>query len=61
MGVWLFSQPCTFEFVWKTTPTSAGEISVVPRVLKVADEKGVPLVTPQVLVEGERVAYTPRI
>ncbi|BCS21559.1 uncharacterized protein APUU_21991S [Aspergillus puulaauensis] len=61
LGVWLFSQPCAFEFDWKTPGTSAGGISVVPRVLKVADEKGAPLVTPQVLVEGERVAYTARI
>ncbi|OJJ08299.1 hypothetical protein ASPVEDRAFT_34466 [Aspergillus versicolor CBS 583.65] len=58
LGVWLFSQPCSFEFDWGGSGTA--EIRVVPRVLKVADEKGGLLVTPQVLVEGEKVAYTPR-
>lgn len=58
LGVWLFSQPCAFEFDWGA---ATGEIRVVPRVLKVADEKGGLLVTPQVLIEGEKVAYTPRV
>ncbi len=59
LGVWLFSQPCAFEFDWKSAGT--GEISVIPRVLKVADEKGVPLAAPQVLIDGEKAAYTARI
>ncbi|KAL3483359.1 hypothetical protein BJX62DRAFT_220369 [Aspergillus germanicus] len=49
LGIWLFAQPCTFEFVWNKSQT---EIMVVPRVLKTYDEQGNRLSTPQVLIEG---------
>ncbi|KAL2855676.1 hypothetical protein BJX68DRAFT_217606 [Aspergillus pseudodeflectus] len=54
LGVWLFAQPCTFEFVWTKSQT---EITTVPRVLKTYDEQGNRLVTAQVLIEGERVTF----
>ncbi|KAL4972491.1 hypothetical protein BDW66DRAFT_169584 [Aspergillus desertorum] len=54
LGIWLFAQPCTFEFIWVE---SANEFSVVPRVTKVCDEEGKRLVKPQILVEGEQVRY----
>jgi hypothetical protein len=54
LGVWLFAQPCTFEFVWTKSQT---ELTTVPRVLKTYDEQGNRLATAQVLVEGERVAF----
>jgi hypothetical protein len=51
LGIWLFAQPCTLEFVWNKSQT---EIMVVPRVLKTYDEQGNRLSTPQVLIEGDR-------
>ncbi|CEL11514.1 hypothetical protein ASPCAL14616 [Aspergillus calidoustus] len=51
LGIWLFAQPCTFDFVWNKSQT---EITVIPRVLKTYDEQGNRLSTPQVLVEGDR-------
>ncbi|KAL2847806.1 hypothetical protein BJY01DRAFT_212441 [Aspergillus pseudoustus] len=56
LGVWLFAQPCTFEFVWTKGQT---EITLTPRVLKTYDEQGNRLVAPQVLVEGDK-ATLPR-
>ncbi|KAF9882739.1 hypothetical protein FE257_005330 [Aspergillus nanangensis] len=49
LGVWLFSQPCTFEFVWKHGQT---DIAVTPEVRKTFDEHGIRLATPQILIEA---------
>ncbi|KAL3447654.1 hypothetical protein BJX65DRAFT_307719 [Aspergillus insuetus] len=51
LGIWLFAQPCTFEFVWNKSQT---EIMVVPRMFKTYDEQGNRLSTTQVLIEGDR-------
>lgn len=69
LGVWLFSQPCAFEFVWETGRSSgigagtgsSGEFSVVPKLVKVGDGEGVRLATPQVLFEGEKQGFSSKI
>ncbi|KAL4813017.1 hypothetical protein BDW67DRAFT_169133 [Aspergillus spinulosporus] len=54
LGIWLFSQPCTFEFVWNK---SQNEFTVVPEVIKTFDERGKRLPKPQVLVEAVQEKY----
>ncbi|KAL6229768.1 hypothetical protein BDW75DRAFT_88315 [Aspergillus navahoensis] len=54
LGVWLFSQPCTFEFVWKK---GQKEFTVSPAVLKTFDDQGTRLATPQVLIEAVQAKY----
>lgn len=51
LGAWMFSQPCTFEFSWDTSSIPRGHIIVLPAVVKVSDELGQRLLTPQTLVE----------
>lgn len=50
LGVWLFSQPCSFEFHWSTASKTSKYITVLPSVIKVYDEQGRPLVVPQTLL-----------
>ncbi|KAL4781247.1 hypothetical protein BJX76DRAFT_360110 [Aspergillus varians] len=54
LGVWLFAQPCVFEFSWER---GEGEVVVLPRVVKVVDEVGRRIGLDQgvVVFEGERV------
>ncbi|KAL3432664.1 hypothetical protein BDV09DRAFT_205806 [Aspergillus tetrazonus] len=54
LGIWLFSQPCTFEFVWNK---SQDEFTVVPQVIKTFDEQGNRLPRPQVLIEAVQERY----
>ncbi|PYI26760.1 hypothetical protein BP00DRAFT_465066 [Aspergillus indologenus CBS 114.80] len=49
LGVWLFAQPCFFEFVWGDAPPRS--ITTLPAVVKVIDEQGQRLATPQRIVE----------
>ncbi|KAL4881808.1 hypothetical protein BJY04DRAFT_217876 [Aspergillus karnatakaensis] len=56
LGVWLFGQPCSFEFVWVYNGSGAGEgFMVSPAVVKVKDEEGRRLSEPFRLVEGDGV------
>ncbi|RAK78936.1 uncharacterized protein BO72DRAFT_446694 [Aspergillus fijiensis CBS 313.89] len=48
LGVWLFAQPCSFEFVWDAPSRS---IAILPAVVKVSDERGQRLATPRKVVE----------
>ncbi|KAL4901443.1 hypothetical protein BDW74DRAFT_159966 [Aspergillus multicolor] len=54
LGSWLFAQPCTFKFVWSK---SSHGFAVTPGVLKIFDERGRTLVSPQVLVEEEAAGF----
>lgn len=51
LGIWLFSQPCSFEFRWNGGGVSPDEIVTNPAIVKVADEHGQRLAAPQVLAE----------
>ncbi|KAL4864548.1 hypothetical protein BDV12DRAFT_9932 [Aspergillus spectabilis] len=54
LGIWLFAQPCTFDFVWQK---SSSEITVSPKVVKTFDERGARLAMPQVLIEPVQARY----
>ncbi|OJJ66473.1 hypothetical protein ASPBRDRAFT_34920 [Aspergillus brasiliensis CBS 101740] len=49
LSVWLFTQPCSFEFNWTAPP---GSIAVLPAVMKISDERGVDLPVSQKVVEA---------
>ena len=52
LGIWLFSQPSAFRFIWPTsTPGSTSETTVLPGLVKETDEKGIQLKDAQDLVE----------
>ena len=55
LGIWLFSQPCSFEFRWNGSGISPDEIVTNPAIVKVADEHGQRLGVPQVLAEHTTV------
>ncbi|KAL4748209.1 hypothetical protein BDW72DRAFT_159013 [Aspergillus terricola var. indicus] len=55
LGIWLFAQPCTFEFVWNR---GQSEFTVVPQITKTFDEQGKRLPKPQVLVEAVQERYS---
>lgn len=40
LGIWLFSQPCTFEFRWPNTDEVGAKVVVGPEVVKMTDEEG---------------------
>lgn len=52
LGIWLFEQPCGFEFVWDV---AASRIVVSPAMVKVADEQGRRLQVEQKMVDAETV------
>ncbi|KAL4964314.1 uncharacterized protein BDV14DRAFT_78404 [Aspergillus stella-maris] len=52
LGIWLFGQPCEFEFAWNMEKKGRDEFLVQPRVVKVSDERGDMLDKALVLVEG---------
>ncbi|KAL4993433.1 hypothetical protein BDV10DRAFT_198330 [Aspergillus recurvatus] len=54
LGIWLFAQPCTFEFEWNK---GQDEFAVVPRVTKTFDEQGKRLPRPQLLIEAVQERY----
>jgi hypothetical protein len=57
LGIWLFSQPCSFKFRWVTDRVSGDNMVVLPAILKVCDEQGRLLAIPEKLVE-EKVVQT---
>ncbi|KAJ5667300.1 hypothetical protein N7507_003164 [Penicillium longicatenatum] len=52
LGIWLFSQPCSFEFRWSTAISKINQVVVLPAVVKTRDEHGVRLAVPQTLLEA---------
>lgn len=40
LGIWLFSQPCTFDFRWPNAEEVGRKVVVGPEVIKLTDEKG---------------------
>ncbi|KAL4976091.1 hypothetical protein BDW66DRAFT_166816 [Aspergillus desertorum] len=55
LGIWLFAQPCTFEFVWEK---GQSEFTVAPQITKTFDEQGKRLPRPQVLMEAVQERYS---
>ena len=52
MGILLFAQPSTLQFLWpSSTEVGSGRIAVSPALVKMTDEKGQGLTSPQVVVE----------
>lgn len=51
LGVWLFSQPCSFEFHWSMPTKTGNQITLLPSVIKVYDEQGSHLVVPQTVLD----------
>lgn len=52
LGIWLFSQPSTFQFQWGAAEKSGSNIVVIgPALVKVANERAQPLSKAQVMVE----------
>ncbi|KAJ5655125.1 hypothetical protein N7490_002128 [Penicillium lividum] len=51
LGIWLFSQPCSFEFHWPMNTPMANQAIVLPAVVKTCDENGVRMAVPQTLLE----------
>ncbi|KAJ5573621.1 uncharacterized protein N7459_008048 [Penicillium hispanicum] len=47
-GAWLFTQPCTFRFVWSDS-SATGEITTLPAIVKANDEYGRRLSSDQVV------------
>lgn len=54
LGVWLFSQPCEFEFVW--TAAEEGKFAVFPAMVKTYDEDGRRLAVKQDMVHAVTAA-----
>ena len=50
LGVWLFEQPCGFEFVWHNA--TEGQVVVLPAMVKVCDEQGRQLRVAQRMVDA---------
>lgn len=50
LGIWLFSQPCSFEFRWSMASDKSNSITVLPSVIKLYDEQGRRLVVPQTVL-----------
>lgn len=61
LGILLFSQPCTFQFVWVPKASTAGDldIEVCPRLLKINDEQARDLNPSQMMlaVKVQRTRY----
>ncbi|OQE32572.1 hypothetical protein PENFLA_c001G03622 [Penicillium flavigenum] len=55
LGIWLFSQPCSFMFRWTTSGGSGDKVVVLPAIVKVCDEQGRRLAVPETLVEEKIV------
>ncbi|KAJ5358971.1 uncharacterized protein N7496_011384 [Penicillium cataractarum] len=51
LGIWLFSQPCSFEFHWSMVSKNSNQITLLPSVVKVYDEQGRHLAVPQRLLD----------
>lgn len=55
LGIWLFEQPCGFEFIWGNL--AAGQVVVSPAVVKVSDEHGKPLQATKTVVKADTAGY----
>ncbi|EFR02006.1 hypothetical protein MGYG_05009 [Nannizzia gypsea CBS 118893] len=55
LGIWLFEQPCGFDFIWDKA--AVGKISISPAMVKVSDENGQHLHVEQEMVESTIVSY----
>ncbi|PGH23947.1 hypothetical protein AJ80_02009 [Polytolypa hystricis UAMH7299] len=51
LGVWLFAQPCEFDYVWDSPTVGDNRIAISPAVVKVSDEQGQSLPAAQNIVE----------
>ncbi|EFR01563.1 hypothetical protein MGYG_04565 [Nannizzia gypsea CBS 118893] len=51
LGIWLFEQPCEFEFAWGNV--TAGQVVVSPAVVKVTDEQGTLLPVTKTVVKAD--------
>lgn len=51
LGVWLFAQPCSFEFHWSMPSKTGSQITVLPSVIKIYDEQGRHLAVPQTVLD----------
>ena len=57
LGIWLFSQPGELQFRW---PKKKSNMMVLaPALVKVTDERGEKLATPQIVVEAESQEVKP--
>lgn len=54
LGLWLFSQPCSFDFLWSPFKPIVNQVAVLPAVVKSYDEWGGKLDVPQMLLEETR-------
>ena len=53
LGVWIFSQPSSFQFQWpEQRDLRTHQITVTPALIKTTDEKGHALKQPQVILEA---------
>ena len=51
LGIWLFSQPSALQFQWpRPRDIKAGELVILPALLKTTDEHGKKLIEPQIIV-----------
>ncbi|KAK2883392.1 hypothetical protein FQN49_000032 [Arthroderma sp. PD_2] len=55
LGVWLFEQPCGFEFIWDDAVV--GKITVYPAMEKTHDEQGRRLQVKQNMVKADTIYY----
>ena len=52
-GIWLFSQPCDLRFSWPNAEHErSNEFAVLPALVKMGNEDGQKLKTPQVLTQA---------
>lgn len=50
LGIWLLSQPCSFEFHWSMASKTSHSITLLPSVIKIHDEQGRRLAVPQIVL-----------
>ncbi|EFE29464.1 uncharacterized protein ARB_03671 [Trichophyton benhamiae CBS 112371] len=55
LGIWLFEQPCGFQFIWSNL--AAGQVVVSPAVVKVSDGHGKLLQTTKTIVKADTACY----
>ncbi|KAL6237891.1 hypothetical protein BDW75DRAFT_228395 [Aspergillus navahoensis] len=60
LGIWLFGQPCTFQFVWDGSKSESA-FNITPKVIKTHDERGFRLSEAVVLVEEKSILYPGKI
>ncbi|EEQ28687.1 hypothetical protein McanMca71_001237 [Microsporum canis] len=55
LGIWLFEQPCGYEFIWDDVP--AGKVVVSPAMVKVFDEQGRQLKVTKTIIKADVARY----